>query len=104
MIDNEFTKEINIIDENLKKHFSYLNQSKLEDILSRLSKLTEEIWELNSDVLNIYYKRRETKDSNIELEFADVMICLALLAKSVDVDLEKALINKFNIIKQRWWI
>lgn len=104
MIKEEFFKEIAIIDDNLKNYFSALNQTDLEDILSRLAKMTEEVWELNSDVLKKYYKRKITSEENLELEFADVIITLALLAKSLDVDLNKAIINKFNIIKQRWWI
>lgn len=104
MIKEEFFQEISLIDNNLKNYFSALNQTDLEDILSRLAKMTEEVWELNSDVLKKYYKRKITSEENLELEFADVIITLALLAKSLDVDLNKAIINKFNIIKQRWWI
>lgn len=104
MIKKEFFNEISSIDDNLKSYFSSLNQTDLENILSRLAKMTEEVGELNSDVLKKYYKRKITSDENLELEFADVIITLALLAKSLDIDLNKAIINKFNIIKQRWWI
>lgn len=104
MLTKEFFDEIAIIDENLKQFYLHLDQSNLEDILSRLAKLTEEVWELNSDVLKKYYKRKLVTEDNLELEFADVLITLALLAKSLDIDLNQALINKFNIIKQRWWI
>lgn len=104
MIKKEFFQEIAVIDDNLKNYFSALNQSDLENILSRLAKMTEEVWELNSDILKKYYKRKVASEQNLELEFADVIITLALLAKSLNIDLNQAIINKFNIIKQRWWI
>lgn len=104
MITKQFFEEISSIDENLKNYFSSLNQTDLENILSRLAKMTEEVGELNSDVLKKYYKRKIATEDNLELEFADVIITLALLAKSLDIDLNTAIIKKFNIIKQRWWI
>lgn len=104
MIKQEFFEEISQIDKNLKDYFSKYKQSEIENILSRLAKLTEEVWELNSDVLKTKYKWKIISEENLELEFADVIITLSLLAKSLDIDLNKAIINKFNIIKQRGWI
>ncbi len=106
MITKNFLETIDKIDSNLKNYFSSMNQSDLEIILSRLSKITEEVWELNSDILKKYYKRKIDKfsEENLELEFADCMITLALLAKSLNIDLNNSLKKKFKIIKDRWWV
>lgn len=106
MVTKKIFDTIEEIDKNLKDYFSSMNQTELEVILSRLAKLTEEVWELNSDVLKKYYKRKIDKfsEENLELEFADVFITLSLLAKSLDIDLNQAIEKKLKIINERWWI
>lgn len=103
MITKELLETIDTIDENLKKYFSHLNQTDLEMILSRTVKLTEEVWELNSDLLQKFYKRRVTEfnEENLKWEFADVIITTLLLAKSLDIDINEALNLKIEKIKQR---
>lgn len=80
-----------------------------KETLFRAMKLTEEVGELNQEVLK-YYKHASKEKiekfsrENMEGEFADVFITLVLLAQSLDVDIETALHNKLEIIKTRMWI
>lgn len=104
MITTQFFEIINKIDRNLKNRFWDITETHLERILSRLSKLTEEVWELNSDILDKYYKKHKFSSENLEWEFADVFITLALLAKSLEVDINEALTKKFTIIEKRWGV
>lgn len=106
MISKELLKEIKIISENLKKRDRKLklDLSENESIFIALTKITEEVWELNSEVFNKYFKKDKFSKENLKGEFADVIITTLLLAKSLNLDINEALNYKLNIIKQRWWI
>ncbi len=106
MINNGFFDEISSIEKNLKDYFSHQSQTEQEIIFSRLAKMTEEIWELNKEILRKFYKRevKPFSQENLEWEIADVFITLVLLARSLNIDINKVLVNKFKIIKERGWI
>lgn len=104
MISKELLDNIDKIRQNLKK-FHNLDDTSNEMILAKAVKLSEEVWELNSEVLKSLYKGRKTfVQEDLELEFADVIITTLLLAKSLNVDINSSLVRKLNIIKERWWV
>lgn len=104
MISKELLDNIDIIRQNLKK-FHNLDDTSNEMILAKAVKLSEEVWELNSEVLKSLYKGRKIfVQEDLELEFADVIITTLLLAKSLNVDINSSLVRKLNIIKERWWV
>ena len=75
-------------------------------ILARTVKLTEELGELCNEVLiGSKLQRKDKLDhqdkDNLSAEFADVVLCTLLLAKSMNVDIETALENKIEKIKKR---
>ncbi len=102
----DLLKFINMEDERLKKYYgSYPDQEKR--ILARTVKLTEELGELCDEVLSHSSLQRKQKLSehnkdNLPEEFADVIITALLLAKSMDIDVEKALEKKVEKINKRY--
>ena len=75
--------------------------------LAQTVKLSEEVGELSSEVLAHKslqrFKKLENHDkSNIQDEFADVIFTTLILAKTMDVDIEKALKNKIEKINKRY--
>ena len=103
MITQELLNIISQINENLKQTFK---PTETENILARNVKLTEEVWELSSEVLKKFYARPEKvfDEENLTLEFADVIFTTLLLAKTLDIDINKALTKKLEKINQRWGI
>ena len=97
-----FTKQMhNFFIEKEKSNIDWERQS-----LLRSMKLTEEVGELNEQILGHYgYGRKEKIDkcdtTNLEHEIADVIICTCILAESLGVDVQKALKNKIKKIKAR---
>lgn len=93
--------------ENLLKNYYNLDEmSKKEIIYSHALKLVEEVWELSSWILKEFWYQRKEKLSrdnlkNLPLEFADVLIVTLILAKSLNIDIDKALEEKVEIIKKR---
>ncbi len=95
---------IEMQDERSKRHYNNLDEEKV--ILARTIKLTEELGELCQEVLAHYSLQREQKlnvsnEKKLSEEFADVLITTLLLAKSMDVSVEKALENKIEKICKR---
>jgi len=95
---------IEIQDGRLKRYYSDLEQERV--VLARTIKLTEELGELCQEVLAHCSLQRKQKleDYNKEKlpeEFADVLITALLLAKSMNVDVEKALEKKIQKINKR---
>ena len=77
-----------------------------ERILARMAKLTEEVGELSEEVLgSLGYQRQAKLDArtphSLENELADVVITTMLLAKSMGVDMPKALEWTMNKIRTR---
>jgi NTP pyrophosphatase (non-canonical NTP hydrolase) len=92
-------------DEKLKKRYSrYINEE--EVILARTVKLGEEFGELCEEVLAYNLLQRKQKldncdKENLPEEFADVIITTLLLAKTMNVDVEKALEEKMQKLNHR---
>lgn len=105
MISKELLNNIDKIRQNLK-YFHWITDDTIpEMILAKAVKLSEEVWELNSEILKSLYKWRKIfLQEDLELEFADVIISTLLLANSLNVDINSSLDKKLNIINERWWI
>ena len=92
-------------DEKLKKRYSrYVNEE--EVILARTVKLGEEFGELCEEVLAYNLLQRKQKldncdKENLPEEFADVIITTLLIAKTMNVDVEKALEEKMQKLNHR---
>lgn len=92
-------------DEKLKKRYSrYINEK--EVILARTVKLGEEFGELCEEVLAYNLLQRKQKldncdKENLPEEFADAIITTLLLAKTMNVDVEKALEEKMQKLNHR---
>ncbi len=103
---NELLKFIET--ENSRLNEYYGNQIDSEKrVLARTVKLSEEVGELCEEVLAYCSLQRKQKlvdydSQNLSHEFADVAITTLLLAKSMDVDIEKALEQKMERINQRY--
>ena len=92
-------------DEFLRNHYGYPDNEKR--ILARTVKLGEEFGELCNEILaHNSFQRKEKLDKhdkeNIQHEFADVLITTLLLAKTMNIDIEKALETKIEKIKKRY--
>lgn len=102
----DLLKFIEIEDRRLKKYYGgYTDQEKR--ILARTVKLSEELGELCNAVLTFNSMQRKEKldkhdAENLSEEFADVLITALLLAKAMDIDIEKALDKKINKINGRY--
>jgi NTP pyrophosphatase (non-canonical NTP hydrolase) len=75
-------------------------------VLAQAAKLAEEVDELQAEVLGHAGYQRASKDQcftteSMSSELADVMICVAILASSHDIDLNKALSSKIKNIDAR---
>jgi NTP pyrophosphatase (non-canonical NTP hydrolase) len=105
MEQRNLLKFIETEDEKLKRRFSsYVNEE--EVILARTVKLGEEFGELCEEVLAYNSLQRKQKmdnhdKENLPEEFADVIITTLLLAKTMDVDVEKALEEKMQKLNNR---
>ncbi len=76
-------------------------------IFARTVKITEELGELCNEVLAFNSRQRKEKleqwdKENLPKEFADVIITTLLLAKTMGVDIERALETKIRIINERY--
>jgi len=102
----DLLKFIEIEDERLKKYYGgYDDQEKR--ILARTIKLTEELGELSDEVLaHSFLQRKQKLDNhdkeNLPEEFADVIITVLLLAKAMNVDIEKAFEKKVEKVNKRY--
>lgn len=74
-------------------------------VLAQAAKLAEEVGELQAEVLgHAGYQRRAKGEFTTESmagELADVLICVAILAASHDVDLGQAVADKIAAIEAR---
>lgn len=69
-----------------------------------LAQLMEEIGELAKDVNFKRLRKQEPDKENLSGEFADVFLQLAMLAEMHGVDLEEAIENKINKLKERGYL
>lgn len=98
-------KFINAEDKRLKKRAGVVDAEKRT--LARMVKLTEEVGELADAVLASQGRQRKEKldrheSENLADEFADVVIVAFLLAKTLGVDIPKALEQKMKKISKRY--
>ena len=97
---------ITLEDKRLKEKFGhYADEEKRT--LARTVKVGEEFGELCDEILSkmsLQRKEKLTKSDkeNLEKEFADVIITTLLLAKSIDIDVAKAIENKIIEINGRY--
>jgi len=101
----DLLKFIEIENKRLRTYYPNIDEDKI--ILARTVKLTEELGELCSEILAHESLQRKQKldnhnKENISEEFADVIITALLLAKAMNVDIEKALENKVKKINKRY--
>jgi len=68
------------------------------------TQLIEEIGELAKDVNLKRLRKQEPDKENLSGEFADVFLQLAMLAEMHGVDLEEAVENKINKLKERGYL
>lgn len=96
---------IKIEDERLQKRFVYDDKEKR--ILARTVKIAEEVGELCDEVLAFNSLQRKEKldghgQENLSEEFADVLFTTLLLARSMNIDIEKAIEAKMDKINKRY--
>ncbi len=101
----ELLKFIEMESERIRKRYPNLDEEKL--ILAQTVKINEELGELYNEILNHCSLQRKEKQDNmdknaIEEEFSDVLITTLLLAKRMNVDIEKALKEKIGKINKRY--
>ena len=71
------------------------------DLQLSFTQFMEEIGELAKEINKPRLRNKEIDKINLEGEFADVLLQLFILADMTGVDLEKALLEKAEIIKKR---
>lgn len=84
----------------------YRDQDMTKRIFAQSLKLSEEVWELSSEVLWHTWFVREEKlikhsPETLKDEFADVILSTIRLARLMDIDLTEALEKKIEKIKKR---
>lgn len=84
----------------------YRDQDMTKRIFAQTLKLTEEVGELSSEILwHTGFVRQEKlsrySPETLEDEFADVILVTIRLAKLMDINIESALKNKIEKLKQR---
>lgn len=83
-----------------------MDHQSAEFLLSQTVKLGEEVGELFAEVLGAVRLQRESKSDRYSVdslrgELADVLICTAILAELLDVDLTHALEEKMATVEER---
>jgi len=71
------------------------------DTQLNLSQLLEELGELARAANLERLRNKKPEKKELEDEFADVLLQLAKLADLFDIDLEKAILDKIEILKKR---
>jgi NTP pyrophosphatase (non-canonical NTP hydrolase) len=66
-----------------------------------ISQLVEELGELAKEVNRENLRNEKPEKKDLEDEFADVLILLIKLADHFDVDIEKAVLDKIEVLKKR---
>jgi NTP pyrophosphatase (non-canonical NTP hydrolase) len=101
----ELLKFIEMENERIKNMYPNLDKEKI--ILAQTVKINEELGELYNEVLNHCSLQRKEKlgnanKRNIEEEVSDVLISTLLLARRMNIDIEKSLKEKINKINKRY--
>jgi len=103
----ELLEFIDLENQRLIERFGKNSSTQQERILARTVKLTEELGELCNEILAFNGDQRKEKlnnynKNNLPNEFADVIITALLLAKSMNINIKEALINKIEKINKRY--
>lgn len=88
---------VKIVDD-MDSKFEFIR--KRDELLS-MTQLLEELGELTKEVNRRKLRGEEPKMEDLEEEFADVFILFAKLADIFNVDIEKATLEKIEVIKKR---
>ena len=94
-VDSFQELSVRIVDEIDKK------QGVLRDGQLNMSQLVEELGELAKEVNREKLRNKKADIKDLEDEFGDVFLQFAKLADLYDVNLEKAVLNKIEILKKR---
>lgn len=82
------------------------NESKVVSVLSWMTKLSEEVWELTEQVLKRKWRQDDRKGDfdlqDMELEIADIILAVWMIAQAIDIDLETALEKKMKKISEKF--
>ncbi len=83
------------------------NMDSEKHTLLRSMKLSEEVWELNEQILLHYWYWRKWKNEkysqeNLEWELADVIFSTLMIAESLDIDMNSAMNKKIKLLKNRF--
>jgi NTP pyrophosphatase (non-canonical NTP hydrolase) len=79
-----------------------LSKNKIKNNIDlTLTHLIEEFGELALQINNGKLKRKEVDVDNIGEEISDCIILLIMLSKQYNINLEKVLLNKIEIIKNK---
>ncbi len=75
-------------------------------VLSQALKISEEVWELSSEILWYLHLVRKEKQDNysqetLESELADVIISTCRLARYLDINIDQLLTNRIEKLKDR---
>ncbi len=102
----ELLKFVEITEGHIARQYN-LNEDNEKKILAVTVKLTEELGELCNEVLSFNSLQRKQKldnhdKENLPDELADVLLTTLILAKTMDIDVEKALKKKMKKINKRY--
>lgn len=103
----ELIQFINQVDKKLIDYYGDRKIDKEKMVLYRTVKLGEEFGELCDEILSSSASQRKeklnrVKKNNLPDEFADVLFTTLLLARSMDIDMEKAIKSKIRKINKRF--
>ena len=93
----EYQKLATAIMDKIDKKFSLNRDAQLN-----LSQLVEELGELAKVVNLEKLRNKKPEKKDLEEEFADVFLQFAKLADLFDVDLEKAVLDRIEVLKKRY--
>lgn len=99
METNEFQKMCAEVVKKIDNKFGLIRDAQLN-----VSQLVEELGELAKEVNRKKLRNKEPEKKDLENEFADVFLQFATLADNFDVDLEKSVLEKIEVLKQREYL
>jgi len=96
-----------IKDEDKRQRQYYPSDSIDKEVFARAVKLIEEVGEFFDYILKISYLQRKQKDAKykkrgLEGEFADIIITSLLLAKALNINVDKSIQNRILEIENRY--
>ena len=99
---DQFLRKVQIA---LNKRFGK-NATKEVSVLSGMTKLTEEVWELAEQVMIWKWRQDDRKwlyeKENLWAEVADVIFSVCMIAQALDVDIEQSIQKKIEKIQGKF--